>query len=215
MKSRSGLALVMGIFVSAATISDFILFVIMSSATPRLYFKLETPYLYLQLFSLFLAPIFAIVAWRMANTDLKRTHAGLISPSARGTTKVAKFLGVFGTFFSPLIALLGLLLLFSSARIAAAGDAMMQHLIELGADAHRYRLRPVSHRGGAGSFAGYSVPGRLAQDEYGIYKAAAVYRDSVRFTAEATLGFPGTVSVTIDSTGKPQGAWTYTGDFQF
>jgi hypothetical protein len=215
VKSRSKFILTLGVLVFGIMITNIIFFIILSSANPPLYFKLETPYLYLLLLSFFIGPVFAIGVWRMANADLKRIHAGLTSPSARGITRVAKLLGVSSTFLNPLIALLGLFLLFTSARTAAVKDAMIQHLIELGTDAHQYRLRSVFLGGGGGSYTGYTMPGHLSLDEYGTYTATAVERDSVRFKAETTLGFPGTISVAIDSTGKPLDAWTFTGHFQF
>lgn len=215
MKSRSNLILTLGLFIFAVMTVNIILFIIMSSASLSLYFNLETPYLYLQLFSFLLVPVFAIWTWKLANTDLKRIHAGTISPSAHGMTKVAKLLGIFGTFLGPVIALLGLFLLFSSARTANVKDAMEQHLIEIGADAYQYRLRPVFHGGGGGSYTGYTVPGHLSLDEYGTYTTTGVQRDSVRFMAETMLGFPGTISVTVDSTGKPRQAWTFSGNFDF
>jgi hypothetical protein len=215
VKSRSTFLFSLSVLVFLMMTGNLLLFFIINSADPPLYFKLETTYFYLQILSFFLVPFLAGAIWRMANTDLKSNQTRLTFPSVHKTTRVAKYLGVIGTFISPFIALMGLFVLLTSARTAAVKDAMMQHLVDLGANAYQYRLDPAIQAVEGASYIGYSIPSHLSSDEYGTYTATAVYRDSIRFLAEISLGFPGSISVVIDSTGRPTESWAFSDNFQF
>ncbi len=213
--SKKTLILALGVFVFIVIISDIVLLVLMRSPDLRFYFRLQDSFLVIQIFLLIVGTALALTAWLTANKDLKRIQDGVIPVSAKGGTKTGKILGFLGTFLSPAMAVIGLLFLFTSARIGAVRDAMKGDLDNLTRSAYEYRSRPAADGGGGGTFVGYTIPGSLSVTDYAKYFAAVVHPDTVQLTAETTLNFPGTITIMIDSTGKRAGPWSYTGNFQF
>ncbi|MBI4965171.1 MAG: hypothetical protein HY913_17990 [Desulfomonile tiedjei] len=53
--------------------------------------------LFLGLLSLFMCGPLGIIAWIMANADLKKIRAGALSPRQAGTLKIGRALGIIGT----------------------------------------------------------------------------------------------------------------------
>ena len=52
--------------------------------------------------------------------------------------------------------------MFSSSSVQANKDALVNDLNNLAADAYQYKIRPSTMGGGAGSYAAYNVPTKLA-----------------------------------------------------
>jgi len=215
LKSRGKFILTLGSLLFVAVVSNIVMIIIMSSANLPLYFKLQSPFGYLQLFCLFAGPPLGIIAWRMAQTDIKKIGAGTISASASGITRLGRLLGASGTFLSFITALMGLFILFTSVRTAALKDAMTEHLVTLGSNAYQYRHRPAPLRGGGGSYSGYVIPDRLSSDEYGTYTAIVAHRDTLLLKAETVLDMSGTITMAIDSTGRSVGQVKFGGMFDF
>jgi hypothetical protein len=205
--------LILAVFVLVAVASNVIMFVVISSDL-FLYFKLVGPFLLLQIFCLVAGPIIGIVAAVMAQSDLRNIRAGAIHASAHSKTRWGKGLAVSGAILSPLTALVGLSLLFTSVRMAAVRDEMTTHLVDLGSHAHQYRHRPATLGGGGGSYSGYRVPDRMLADEYGTYTAVVVHRDTLLLEGQSTL-VEGTVSLKVDSAGRSTGNAMFGGLLDF
>jgi hypothetical protein len=104
--------------------------------------------------------------------------------------------------------------LFNAQNISSNKTAIINDLNNIAAHAYQYRIRPASMAGGAGSYVGYTIPGKMASNANATYTCTAA-ANSVTFTAVATSNTANTVTAQIDTDGKfVQSAWAYTGDFQ-
>lgn len=63
--------------------------------------------------------ILGIVAWMMANTDLREMDAGRMDPEGRGLTQAGKICGII----SVILAIIGVVFVFLVPAIAGAGAA--------------------------------------------------------------------------------------------
>lgn len=104
--------------------------------------------------------------------------------------------------------------LFGAQSIQSNKDAIINDLNNIAAHAYQYRVRPASMAGGAGSYAGYAIPTKMASNENATYACVAI-ANQVTFTAVSVSNTVNTVIAKIDGEGKfIQTAWQYTGDFQ-
>ena len=102
--------------------------------------------------------------------------------------------------------------MFSSSSVQANKDALVNDLNNLAADAYQYKIRPSTMGGGAGSYAAYNIPTKLASNDNGSFTRSAT-ATAVTFTATSTLYASSTVVAVCDSNGR-LGSFTYAGQFQ-
>ncbi|MBI3006259.1 MAG: hypothetical protein HYY49_12710 [Ignavibacteriales bacterium] len=102
--------------------------------------------------------------------------------------------------------------LFSSNQAGQNKLAIINDLNNLRAMAYKYRIRPSTMAGGAGSYEGFVLPGKFASNENANY-TLNVTADEIVVTAASYVTPANTITVGIDSKGKFTD-WTYTGDFQ-
>jgi hypothetical protein len=100
--------------------------------------------------------------------------------------------------------------MFGSSSVQSNKDALINDINNLAANAYQFRIRPSTMGGGSGSYAGYSIPGRMQSNENGSYTATAVAAQ-ITFIGTSGQGY-GTVTAICDSTGK-LGTFSYTGQF--
>jgi hypothetical protein len=212
---RGKRTLILGAVLAAAVILDTIFFFVMNSADAALFFRFQGSFFLVQVLLLVIAPAIGITGWRMASMDLKMIREGKVNTASLAVTKAGKKLNSAGAILGMGIAFIGVLMLFSSARLGNVKDAMMNHMTDLGTTAYRYRNLPASSGGGGGVYSGFVIPDNLSKDEYGVYTGTVVHPDTIRFRAHTTLGFEGTITVTIDSQGKQASPWMYDGDFSY
>ena len=70
--------------------------------------------------------ILGIIAWTMANTDLREMDAGIMDPAGRGNTQAGKVCAMVGTFLhfgTMILGLLWMLIVFGFIAAGAAGAA--------------------------------------------------------------------------------------------
>lgn len=91
-------------------------------------------------------------------------------------------------------------------------DAMINDLNNLAAQAYQYRIRPVSIKGGGGSYEKFSIHEKLAGTGSGRYSALAA-KDSIVFTGVSLSDSSATITVVVDSVGRLK-SWRYTGEFE-
>lgn len=103
--------------------------------------------------------------------------------------------------------------LFSAQSIQANKDAIINDLNNIAAHAYQFKIRPSSMGGGQGSYAGYSIPSKMASNENAAYSVTSATATSVAITATSSANSTNTVQAVVDSDGR-LGSWTYAGDFQ-
>jgi flagellar basal body-associated protein FliL len=103
--------------------------------------------------------------------------------------------------------------MFASGSVQANKDAIVNDLNNLAANAYQFRIRPTTMGGGGGnSYASYTIPVKLQDNENATYTAVANASDIV-FTGASKLYSTSTVVATLDTAGR-LGSFTYTGEFQ-
>jgi hypothetical protein len=102
--------------------------------------------------------------------------------------------------------------LFSSNQAETNKLAIINDLNNLKSMAYKYRRRPVTMAGGAGSYVGFTLPTKLATNANAEY-SLNVSANSITVLATSHIDPGNTITVVIDSDGKLTN-WTYTGDFQ-
>ena len=73
----------------------------------------------------------------------------------------------------------------SGANRQSGRDAIINDLINLGAQAYQHRVRPLPAHGGGGSYVGFLVPAKMASNEYGVYSVRTISPDTVVFSGTA------------------------------
>ena len=97
------------------------------------------------------------------------------------------------------------------AYVTANKDALVAQVVNIGAHAYQYRLRPTTMGGGGGSFESYKIPKLMMSTAYGTFEATA-FRDSIVIVGKSTQNL-GTVQTTVDDTGRT-GHWIFTDGFE-
>lgn len=110
------------------------------------------------------------------------------------------------------VAIAAALGLFSSNSAEQNKLSIINDLNTLGAMANKFRMRPVTMAGGAGSYVGFTMPSRLMSNENATY-AMTVAANEITAVATSYATPTNKITVVIDSKGKLSG-WTYSGDFQ-
>ena len=102
--------------------------------------------------------------------------------------------------------------LFTSNQTEQNKMAIINDLNNIRSMAYKFRIRPTTMAGGAGSYEGFVLPTRYTSNENATY-SLTVTADEVTVVATSYIKPENTVSVGIDSKGKFT-TWTYSGDFQ-
>ena len=110
------------------------------------------------------------------------------------------------------VAIAAALGLFGSNEAHTNKLAIVNDLNNIRAMAFKFRIRPGTMAGGAGSFEGFTLPTRYTSNENATY-TLTVAADEITVVATSYAHTTNTITVGIDSKGKFT-AWTYTGDFQ-
>jgi hypothetical protein len=77
--------------------------------------------LFFGIFSLFLCGPLGIIAWIMANSDLRKIRAGTLAPVKIGTLKAGRILGIIGTVMFGVVLALGVVAVKQGLEIADLG----------------------------------------------------------------------------------------------
>src|SRR5574341_2662411 len=102
--------------------------------------------------------------------------------------------------------------LFSSNQAENNKLAIINDLNNLKSLAFKYRRRPLTMAGGAGTYSGFILPTKLATNPNAAY-TMTVAADAITVVATSNITPTNTITVVIDSEGKLIN-WTYTGSFQ-
>ena len=110
------------------------------------------------------------------------------------------------------VAIAAALGLFSSNSAEQNKLSIINDLNNLRANARKYRMRPGTMAGGAGSYAGFTMPSNLMSNANAVYTMAIAANE---LTVVATsIAIPtNKITVVVDSKGDIT-SWTYTGNFQ-
>ena len=103
--------------------------------------------------------------------------------------------------------------MFSSSSVQANKDAIVNDLNNLAADAYQYKIRPSTMGGGAGSYANYNVPTKLASNDNGAFTASSASATAVTLKGASSSYAGSSVTAVCDSNGR-LGSFTYAGQFQ-
>jgi len=168
-----------------------------------------------QLLIFCLGLVLGIVAWVMANSALRKIRDGVILVSAHNA-KAARMFAIAATILHPALAFLVVFVaIFASARLAPGKDSIINDLGNYFASAYQYRIRPLSMKGGGGSYTGYEIPGHMSKNENGRYTATVLHTDTVQFHAKWLDDTTATISVKIGPEGRPNAkSWIYSGTFK-
>jgi hypothetical protein len=91
-------------------------------------------------------------------------------------------------------------------------EAMRMDLMNIATQAFQYRLRPRSMAGGEGSYAGFSIPEKMAVNKNGNYSWKSG-NDSVAVRAVSSVHPKNTIDVIISENGKLVD-WVFGGNFK-
>lgn len=165
-----------------------------------------------------LGPTLFLLGWRQRRIE---RASGAVSGKLRIST-VTYLLGGIVTLTAALPALPAAIMqrvvaqrMYDAQAIASNRDAIINELNSLALHAVQYRILPKELGGGAGSYAGYTIPARMVTTENASYSMKDVTADKIGFVATSAPYPASTVSVTFDSDGRPiPTSWKYGGEFQ-
>ena len=90
---------------------------------------------------------------------------------------------------------------------------IINDLNTISALARKYRMRPLTMAGGAGSYVGFTFPSVIRSSRTANYSVLSIASDEITVVATSFLTPTNKITVVIDSKGKIS-SWTYSGDFQ-
>jgi hypothetical protein len=92
---------------------------------------------------------------------------------------------------------------FGSQSMDANKDGVTSTLINIGADAYQYKLRPGVMGGGGNTYLGYNVPNRLKSDEHALsYTAGKITSNRCQIVAISLVNTGWVATCTINDTGN-------------
>ncbi len=91
---------------------------------------------------------------------------------------------------------------FGAHSAQANKDGVTTSLIEIAANAYQYKIRPSTLGGGGNLYAGYTVPSKMAFDDYGTYALGTVSSRSIQITGTSSLNTAWSATCTADDTGR-------------
>ncbi len=90
---------------------------------------------------------------------------------------------------------------FGAHTTQANKDGVTSSLVEIGANAYQYKVRPVTMGGGDGSYTAYTIPSKMATDENGTYAVGTVSSNSIQIIGTSAINTSWTATCTVDDTG--------------
>ena len=168
----------------------------------------NTIFLMATLIVLTIAPICGISVVFLATLALRATREKRLSNTL--LLRLTQIVGVPAGIGNIVVLLVMLFWLLTYASVGSLRDTMTLDLTNLFENAHRYRLRPDTLRGGNGSYTGYAVHPVLSSNENGSYSAIVLHRDTIEFTALSHDSMS-TIKVRLGPDGQPIEPWVYTG----
>ena len=81
-------------------------------------------------------------------------------------------------------------------------DGVTSSLVNVSANAYQYKIRPATMGGGAGSYANYVLPSKMAKDDNGTYSAGTGTSSSIAITGTSSINTAWVATCTSDDTGK-------------
>jgi len=134
--------------------------------------------------------------------------------SLYNVTKWSWRLGVIGTGSNVILLFVFFVQSLSMAAVGQAKDFIVADLNNLFGLAHQYRMLPDSAKGGAGSYAGFTLNPSLAGNEHGFYKANVFHPDTIQFIARWREDSNSAIVVKLGPDGRPAGHWIFGGSFK-
>src|SRR5690242_15688238 len=105
---------------------------------------------------------------------------------------------VFSVIAVGLLIMAGIMLV-NHHMVSTSKDSIIENLASLGRMAYGYRIMPAGDGGGGGSYAGFSIPAKLASNDEASFESNAT-PTRVVIRAVSTRGY-GSITAILDSTG--------------
>ncbi len=81
-------------------------------------------------------------------------------------------------------------------------DGVVSSLINLGANAYQYKIRPSTLGGGSRSYVGYSIPNKMQKDQNGTYTLGTLTSSACPIVGTSAMNTAWSATCTSDDTGK-------------
>lgn len=91
---------------------------------------------------------------------------------------------------------------FGAHSTQANKDGVTSSLVNVGANAYQYKIRPTTMGGGGGSYVGYAIPSKMSKDDNGTYALGTVASNSCQVKGTSTINTAWVATCTSDDTGK-------------
>lgn len=92
---------------------------------------------------------------------------------------------------------------FGANNIQSNKDGITSSLINIGANAYQYKLRPVKLGEESNSYVGYALPSKLISDDYGQYRLnGSPTTNEIRINGQSAFDASWVATCTVDSSGK-------------
>ena len=98
---------------------------------------------------------------------------------------------------------------FGAHSTQANKDGVTASLVNIGANAYQFKIRPTTMGGGSGVYTGYTIPSKMAKDDNGTYATGTIATNSVQITGTSSVNTAWVATLTSDDTGRT--SITYTG----
>jgi hypothetical protein len=91
---------------------------------------------------------------------------------------------------------------FGAHSVESNKDGLSASLVNLGASAYQYKIRPTTLGGGGGSYVNYSMPSKLVKDDNGTYALGTIAATSIQITGTSNVNNAWVATLTADDTGR-------------
>jgi hypothetical protein len=100
---------------------------------------------------------------------------------------------------------------FGAHSTQANKDGVTSSLVNIAANAYQFKIRPLTMGGGGGSYANYTIPQKMQNDDNGAYTAGTLSATQAEFVGTSTMDGSLTATCTVDSLGVT--SLVYTGNW--
>jgi hypothetical protein len=97
---------------------------------------------------------------------------------------------------------------FGAQSTQANKDGVTSSVVNAGANAYQFKIRPTTMGGGGGSYVGYILPSKMASDDNGTYAASGASSTAIILTGTSTMNGTWKATCTVDSVGKTSIVYT-------
>jgi hypothetical protein len=98
--------------------------------------------------------------------------------------------------------------LFSAQSVQANKDALINDINNVAAYCYQYKIRPASMGGGQSSYAGCTLPTKLATNDNGTYALSNAGAAAITITGTSSTAANGSISATLNADGVPTFVFT-------